>query len=314
MYRKNRKLTSIVLLVCLSTMLLPMEGFAAVPTVKIVVSPNQTDINAGSEPIALTAQATGADLKYEWTLNGPGKIDNTDLPAVFYVVPEEISGKSAQAVVTVTITDKTGQETTESITFNILASSDQEKPSASQSEPKKGMSRNTKIALGVGALAAVGGITAVVAGGGGDGGDKNPFSGTFKGQTFSDVTSRGNTYTMDYTLNLQQAGASITGTAVETSTLINCCTNVITVPVSGSTDGDNSANLSWGEGEGRCECAAWIWNSVLYANSGHVTLIGKNTIRFDQGAEYFRTKRLQRSDGTVVDEAYHLMGRDFIRQ
>jgi hypothetical protein len=136
------------------------QGFAQNSDIKLIMNPSKTDVYLGSDPIALTARVKGKNLSYEWKLLGPGKLEGKG-SSVFYILPETIEGESEQALITVTVTDESGEATTESVTFNILA----EEKTAS----KKGMSNTTKIALGAVAVAGLGGGIAVAAGGGGDG-------------------------------------------------------------------------------------------------------------------------------------------------
>lgn len=96
------------------------ECSAATSTIRLVVNPNKTDVYLGSHNIALTARVRGKNLAYTWELLGPGKLDGKG-SAVFYILPEKIAGESAQALITVKVTDESGQEMTESIIFNILA-------------------------------------------------------------------------------------------------------------------------------------------------------------------------------------------------
>ena len=163
MLKMFRRMVACGVLFCFVMMIMPVASFAAAPTVKIVVSPNKADIQAGSAPLALTAQASGSDLKYQWTLIGPGKIDNDNLPSVFYMVPEKIS-QETQALITIIVTDKMGQEATKTITFNILPMVEKESSSSIETE-SKGMGTRTKVILGAGAVAALGGGLALALGG-----------------------------------------------------------------------------------------------------------------------------------------------------
>lgn len=162
MFQKGVKFLLTIILILAHITLLVENGYAENPSVRLIINPNKTDVDLGSDPIALTAKATGSNLTYRWELKGPGKIDGEG-SAVFYVLPEKIKGKSEQALVTVTVTDAAGQETTETVTFNILAATSTK--TASPQPAKKGMSKTTKIALGVGAAAALGGGIALLAGG-----------------------------------------------------------------------------------------------------------------------------------------------------
>jgi hypothetical protein len=163
-----------VTLIVSHMLLLVGNVYAEAPSVRLIANPNKTDIYVGSEPAALTAKASGTGLKFKWELQGPGRIEGTG-SAVFYYVPDKIEGESAQALITVTVSDDAGQETTETFTFNILAK-DMSTPAASPETEKKGMSRTTMIAAGAGAgLALVVGIAAL-SGGGDDGDSGGPLS------------------------------------------------------------------------------------------------------------------------------------------
>lgn len=160
MLHHNQKYVAAVIMLIVYSMALVGEGFAEDLSIKLVVNPSKTDVYLDSDPVALTARVKGKNLTYEWKLLGPGKLEGEG-SSVFYVLPEKIEGDSEQALITVKVTDESGEETTESVTFNILAAKAE----------SKGMSKTTKIALGVGAAAAVGGGIALMAGGGGGDGD-----------------------------------------------------------------------------------------------------------------------------------------------
>lgn len=236
---KFQKICSAATLVCFCMMLLAQASHAVSPTVKIVVNPSKTTIYAGTEALVLTAQTSGEDLTYRWTLQGPGKLDNTNLPAVFYFVPETIDGESAQAVITVTVSDKSAQEVTESMTFQILTA--KEKTPSLEEQPlenSSGMSSTTKIALGVGAAGVLGAGVALAVGGGSDDSDNNnPFTGTFR----RDDAYSGLSWIIF--LNLTQDGPAISGNLDMTRTDACCSVNVVS-QITGQADG-NSAVLSW---------------------------------------------------------------------
>ncbi len=164
MVRHHQQFIGAILLLAVWIMAFIGDAAANNLTITLIVNPSRSDVSLGAEPIALTARAIGKDLTYSWKLLGPGKLEGEGT-SVFYVLPEKIEGKSAQALITVTVKDETGQETTESMTFNILA--------------QKGMSRTTKIALGVGAAAAAGGGIALIAGGGDDDDDSDGGNGEY---------------------------------------------------------------------------------------------------------------------------------------
>jgi len=120
MFRHTQKFVIVLVFLTVNIGLLSGECFAAAPAIRLVVNPNKTDVALGSGPIALTARARGKNLTYTWELLGPGELDGKG-SAVFYVLPDKIEGSSARALITVTVTDESGQEMTESVTFNLLA-------------------------------------------------------------------------------------------------------------------------------------------------------------------------------------------------
>lgn len=165
MCRTYQKLISLVVVVSFSMLFLSGEGYAAAPTVKLVIYPDTPELAVGAEPIAIAAQASGLNLTYTWELLGPGRIEGEG-PAVFYHVPDTLEEDSARVMITVTVTDGEGQEITETVVLTIRARSTQEQPAPSQpkvnldlsdlsqEEPpvveseSKGMSKRTKIILG----------------------------------------------------------------------------------------------------------------------------------------------------------------------
>lgn len=203
MYRTSRKFISILVIIAFSILCIVTEGYAivVVPTVKLIVNPNRTDLEAGADPITITAQASGINLTYTWELLGPGEIEGAGSNVIF-LAPEQITRDTIPTRVTVIVVDEAGQEASASVTFNILRSSTQKAPSGpiepaieSGARPEsKGMSRTTRIALGVGAAAALGAGIAMLDS---DGDDDNGSSGegtlsvsgvwSFSGQKTSDT-------------------------------------------------------------------------------------------------------------------------------
>lgn len=110
---------SIIIFIC---NVLFLGQLYAIPTVKVVISPNDTNISPAASPIALTAKASGTELTFEWELLGVGTFKGrTTGSAIFYVPPEKIGQEEEQAIISVKVTDKDGQEATESIIFIIRA-------------------------------------------------------------------------------------------------------------------------------------------------------------------------------------------------
>ena len=293
MLKMFRRMLACGVLFCFVMMIMPVASFAAAPTVKIVVSPNKADIQAGSAPLALTAQASGSGLKYQWTLNGVGKLDNTNLPAVFYLVPEKINGKSAQAVITVLVTDKTGQSITESVTINILPAQQRTTQDAMPAKAGTGMKTSTKVLLGVGALAAAGGVAALAAGGGGDDDNNSSFTGVFRHEFTKTATDGVTPLHIVNTFNLTQNGNAITGTLESVDTFGTCCTAGINTPVAGTVNGSTAA-ITWGYAKNSCSventCGPW----TIYTDGGtfNAELINSGkTLRIYDWGDLSRAKR-----------------------
>jgi len=319
MFRKSLKLSIAVVLIASHIMLLVGDGYAAAPTVKLIVNPNKTDVYVGSESVALTAKASGSGLQFKWELQGPGKIEGTG-SAVFYNIPDEIEGESARAMITVTVTDEAGQETTETVTFNILASKIPEKEEVPEpAKPaKKGMSTGKKVAIGVGAAALVGGGVAAVLALTGDDDKKEPsFTGTF---TLETVGYLNGYVTYDrFTFNLTQSDSSITGTFTLSSNFANCCTATCSTPVRGTVVEKLTADLSWPESAvGTCYCGSLRYRTWINARSRRYTLEDDgNILRSATGAEYPRQAKRSLYDagkGVLEDESFIPGGGDYIRQ
>ncbi len=158
MLQHHQRFAVAVIMLAVYMMAMVGEGIAEDLSIKLVVNPSKTDVYLDSDPIALTARVKGKNLEYEWKLLGPGELEGKG-SSVFYILPEKIEGDSEQALITVTVKDESGEEVTESVTFNILPK---------EKSTGKGMSKGTKIGIGVGAAAALGGGIALMAGGGDD--------------------------------------------------------------------------------------------------------------------------------------------------
>lgn len=287
------------------------QACAEALSVSLKANPDIVEVSVGADPIALIAKAVGAGLQFTWELQGPGKIEG-DGSAIFYYAPQSIEGQSARAMVTVLVKDETGQETTETYTFTILAKKEKEltEKAVVPAPEKKGMSRNTKIALGAGAAAAAVGAAVLLWPDDKDD-DKPPFTGRFH-RAYLTTTDSGNPVSVSDTLELQQQKNAISGTFISANTLANCCTAAINVPVSGNADG-LSAYLTWSGSEARCECAEWTFTVRTGAVAAHVTLLNnKSTLRFEGGAELLRLS-VTGNSGRQMDMNLPVPG-DFIRQ
>jgi hypothetical protein len=309
MFRRSLKLAIALVLIVSHVMLLAGNGYAAAPTLSLIVNPAQTDVYAGSEAVALTAKASGTGLKFKWELQGPGEIDGTG-SAVFYKIPETIEGESERAIITVTVTDEAGAEVVETVIFNVLAPEKKERAAAPPpAEPKKkGMSTGTKVAIGVGAAALIGGGVALAMSGGNDE-DKGPkFTGTFVRNSIGSVSGYLVYYTSTFILN--QSDSSITGTFRVSGNFANCCTAVASTSVTGNVVADITAVLSWPTSpEASCYCyGVGTYRLQLNGMSRTYTLEqdGK-VLRSETGEEYTQ----QKTSGGVPDATVTIEGEEF---
>ncbi len=157
MLRRYQDRLIFLLLISLSMVLCEASSAAAL-SVKLVVNPIRTEVSAGSDRIVLTTRASGTRLTFKWELRGPGKLEEKGL-AAFYFPPDAIEKVSELATITVTVTDDTGQETKETVTFKILTPTPSPVPTPTITT---GMSKGTRVVLGIGAVALLGGGIALV--------------------------------------------------------------------------------------------------------------------------------------------------------
>jgi hypothetical protein len=300
-----------LILMLAHVMLAAGDIYAEALSVSLRANPEVAEVAVGADPIALIAKATGAALQFRWELQGLGKIEGSG-SAIFYYAPQTIEGQSARTMVTVIVTDQSGQEARETYTFTILAPEAEEiaETTVVPAPEKTGMSRNTKIAIGAGAAAAAVGA-AVLLWPDENNDDKPPFTGKFH-RAYLTTTETGEPVSVTDTLDLKQNNTTISGTFRSANTLVNCCTATIQSPVSGTANG-LSAYLTWGGGEARCQCAEWTFTVTLPPVEATATLINnESTLRFEGGAELLRLSVTGRSGGQA-DTSLPITG-DFIRQ
>jgi hypothetical protein len=163
MYKTFRVFLVLLIIVSFNTQMI-YYGYAQ-STVKIVTDPDIREIDISKQK-EIKIIATEITQPVEWSLDGPGELKGEITeegkiigPAIFYIPPDKIDGKSAKVRVTITVIDDSGEKVTEKITFTLVAPTP---------ESKK-MSTGTKVALGAVAVAAFGGGIALAAAGGGDG-------------------------------------------------------------------------------------------------------------------------------------------------
>lgn len=97
-----------------------LSSVYAQPNVNLVINPNVRIIRIQSE-IELTVQTDDPNkpgLQFQWSLEGPGELlGDPHNPGIYYIPPTKVEGESAQATITVTVTDAEGRKTTENVTF-----------------------------------------------------------------------------------------------------------------------------------------------------------------------------------------------------
>lgn len=105
-------------LVCITPSL---KNVYAQPDIELSIDPDIREILIEQpEEIALIAEA-GQEAHYRWSLDGPGELQGELTgPGVIYIPPEELGDVVAEATVSVTVTDDTGQTNTKSVTFTLI--------------------------------------------------------------------------------------------------------------------------------------------------------------------------------------------------
>ncbi len=97
----------------------------AQPTVTLAMEPDIHEIHIGSEinkEIKIIAVTDKKDFRFKWHLDGPGKFaGNKTSPGIYYISPAKIDKKSAKAIVTVIVTDGSGEKASERVVFILIA-------------------------------------------------------------------------------------------------------------------------------------------------------------------------------------------------
>lgn len=96
------------------------------PVVKLVKNPDVQEIYLSQEriqKICIIAQSDRTDSQYRWNLVGPGELpEDKTSPGIFYIPPDTIEVEPTQVTITVTVTDSSRNEVTESVTFTLKKS------------------------------------------------------------------------------------------------------------------------------------------------------------------------------------------------
>lgn len=209
--------------------------------VKVTFSPEKTEFYAGQKTVViLTAKAVGTNLTFEWTLNGIGTLEGKG-SAVSYTIPNNVGTRSTVSI-TVTVTDEAGQKIQKVVTFTILPAI------------KAKTSRVKYIALGAGAVAAIGGGIALAANTSNDTGNSEPFpfTGTFRTEYDAPGTTGASWHWVNV-LSLTQNENALTGNEISTFTCHLGCSGSFNESVTGTVSiPGKSAVLTYSFGEGAC--------------------------------------------------------------
>ncbi len=127
------------------------NGLAQSSQITILASPHQTSYHAGGMPITFSVQTSIFDPEVTWKLIGPGELEGNGRSTV-YTPPKNIDRESIPITVTAIVRTTVGREESATFKFSLL-------PALPQ--VKAGMGTGTKVVIGVGALAAVGGGVAL---------------------------------------------------------------------------------------------------------------------------------------------------------
>ena len=270
MTRTLKRFVSMSMVVCYM-MAAVHESQAEPLAVKLTFSPEKTEFYAGQKTvIILTAKAAGTNLTFEWTLNGPGTLEGKG-SAVSYTIPNNVGTRSTVSI-TVTVTDEAGQKIQKVVTFTILP-------------PIKAKTSSVKyIALGAGAVAALGGGIALAANKSSDTGNTEnfPFTGTFR--TEYDTGTSGASWHWVNVLSLIQNENSLTGNEISTFACPTGCSASFNVSVTGTVSVPGQiAMLTFSFGEATCQNPGQqqFCRGYEELHSVKAELIDNNTLRIE---------------------------------
>lgn len=122
MFNKYRMLFVLFAGLCLGILLM-LSDASAQSSEKLEIDPDIRAIHIGSAPqdILIGSRKKGERFQYKWDIKGPGKFEgDVTNPAIYYIPPSKIGKKLVQTLITVTVTDNKGKETTDSVIFTLL--------------------------------------------------------------------------------------------------------------------------------------------------------------------------------------------------
>ena len=99
---------SAILFVALALLLAVAQAAGEESPLKIVVNPNASALTLGEGPVILSVKTPEKNVKYAWTLDGPGQLQGEG-STVLYILPEQLDASPAQAAIAVTVTNQAGQ-------------------------------------------------------------------------------------------------------------------------------------------------------------------------------------------------------------
>jgi len=122
LWRYGMVLMFIVSLFNLSVELSYAQATVTIVAVEPDVRGQEIPIGGAVKEVKLVANTSRPGLQLQWSLEGPGRFDgNTTGIASFYVLPEKISGTTAQVKITITATDPQGGSAKDTVGFTLVA-------------------------------------------------------------------------------------------------------------------------------------------------------------------------------------------------
>lgn len=143
--KQGSRIAAFCLLLCYSMTLGGHLALAEELSVHLSMSPHQNTHITGW-PVTLEAVSKASNLEYIWRVVGPGSIQGSGAK-VTYQSPLTIEQDPSLIEITVIVRDTIGREAYDTITFNLKYGP----------PPPSGMSTGTKIAIGAGSAALLGG-------------------------------------------------------------------------------------------------------------------------------------------------------------
>lgn len=138
MHKTHQSILILFSVFTFSVMAMLDVGYAQ-PVIKLEVDPDRQTISIGAdiEDIFIEAQADKpSGYQFRWHLDGPGQLaGDTTSPGIVYIPPKSIDEASAQATISVIVTNNNGDQTAESVTFTLIAPTPTPSPTATPIPP-----------------------------------------------------------------------------------------------------------------------------------------------------------------------------------